>query len=78
MVIRSDHFSVLFRFAPSPRKVTAFSLARRPAPFKGVIITPLHTRHPPAIVESVVHRAVIGVPVADVILEFEGMVTFAL
>jgi len=82
MVFRSDHFSVLFRLAPSTRQVTAFSFAAS-AFEEGAIRCCIKQRAlaaapPPAIVERAAHRAASTLPVASVILKFEGKVTFAL
>ena len=82
MVFRSDHFSVLFQFAPSTRQVTAFSFVAS-AFEKGAIRCCTRQRAlaaapPPAIVERAAHRSTRALSVAGVILEFEGKVTFAL
>jgi hypothetical protein len=82
MVFRSDHFSVLFCLTPSPCQVTAFSFVA-PLWLKGVITALIVAgdacRHALARYSGKCRApGTNAFPFAGVILEFEGLVTFAL
>ena len=75
-------FPFLLCLTPSPRQVAAFSLVAaknrgrdsgRRAERGTLVAAP-----PPAIVKRAAHRAASTLPVASIILKFEGKVTFAL